>query len=111
MALKSFSAPLGMYVLLNLSERYNILTSTKSVTALFTFPYSDNFSGIEIQHFDFGRPVLDFVVGDDGVIVVSLDGQWTCDNEPDAMALSENSLMVRTVKKSSAGEVRVFLIH
>lgn len=73
-----------------------------SVTALFTFPYSDDFSGIEIQHFDFGRPVLDFVVGDDGVIVVSLDGQWTCD-EPDADA---NSLMVRTVKESS-GEVGI----
>ena len=51
--------------------------------------------------------MLDFVVADDGVIVVSLDGQWTCD-EPDAMALSENHLMVRTVKTSS-GKVRVFL--
>ena len=52
--------------------------------------------------------MLDFIVGDDGVIVVSLDGQWTCD-ESDAMVLSENSLMVRTVKTSS-GEVRVFYI-
>ena len=78
------------------------MTSTKSVTALFTFPYSDDFSGIEIQHFDFGRPVLDFIVGDDGVVVVSLDGQWTCD-EPDAIGLSANSSMVRTVKKSSGG--------
>ena len=80
--------------------RGHILTSTKSVTALFTFPYSDDFSGVEIRHFDFGRPVLDFIVGDNGVIVVSLDGQWTCD-DPDAIALSENSLMVRTVKNSS----------
>ena len=56
----------------------------KSVTALFTFPYSD---GVEIKHFDFGRPVLDFIVGDDGVIVVSLDG------EP----------MVRTVKMTLGG--------
>jgi hypothetical protein len=46
--------------------------------------------------------VLDFVVGDDGVVVVSLDGQWTCED----IALSESSLMVRTVKKSS-GEVRI----
>ena len=46
--------------------------------------------------------MLDFVIGDDGVIVVSLDGQWTCD-ESDAIALSENSLMIRTVKKSSEG--------
>ena len=46
--------------------------------------------------------MLDFIVGDDGVIVVSLDGQWTCD-ESDAIALSENSLMIRTVKKSSEG--------
>ena len=77
-----------------------------SATALFTFPYSDNFSDIEIQHFDFGRPVLDFIVGDDGVVVVSLDGQWTCD-EPGAFGLSDNSLMVRTVKKSSEG-VRIY---
>ena len=48
--------------------------------------------------------MLDFVVGDDGVVVVSLDGQWTCD-DPDAMVLPENSLMVRTVKKCSSGEV------
>lgn len=34
------------------------------------------------------------MVGDDGVIVVSLDGQWTSD-EPD---VSGNNLMVRTVK-------------
>ena len=53
--------------------------------------------------------MLDFVIGDDGVIIVSLDGQWKCD-DPDAMVLSENSLMVRAVKKSS-GEVRVFVIR
>ena len=53
--------------------------------------------------------MLDFVVGADGVIVVSLDGQWTCD-DPEAMTLSENILMVRTVKSSSGGEVCVFLI-
>ena len=80
------------------------------MTALFTFPYSDDFSGVEIRHFDFGRPVLDFVVGDDGVVVVSLDGQWSCD-DPDAMVLSENSLMVRTVQKCSSGEVCEFLIR
>ena len=48
--------------------------------------------------------MIDFVVGDDGVVVVSLDGQWTSD-DPDAMVLSGNSLMVRTMKKTSAGEV------
>ena len=37
--------------------------------------------------------------------MVSLDGQWTS-GEPDATALSENSLMVRTIKKS-LGEVRI----
>ena len=52
--------------------------------------------------------MLDFIVGDNGVIVVSLDGQWTCD-DPDAMALSENSLMVRTVK-SSEGKVCLFIL-
>jgi tRNA (guanine-N(7)-)-methyltransferase subunit TRM82 len=72
----------------------------KSATALFTFPYSDDFSGIEIRHFNFERPVLDFIIGDDDVIVVSLDGQWTSAEADD----SENSLMVRTVKNSS-GEV------
>ena len=50
--------------------------------------------------------MLDFVVGADGVIVVSLDGQWTCE-DPDAMALSEKSLMVRTVQLSSSGEACV----
>jgi tRNA (guanine-N(7)-)-methyltransferase subunit TRM82 len=82
-----------------------MLIQTKSATALFTFPYSDDLSGIEIQHFNFGRPVLDFIVGDDGVVVVSLDGQWIC-ADADATGLSENSLMVRTVKKCS-GEVRI----
>ena len=82
-----------------------MLILTKSATALFTFPYSDNFSGTEIQHFDFGRPILDFMVGDNGVIVVSLDGKWISD-KPDGIALSGNNLMVRTVKKSSS-EVRI----
>jgi hypothetical protein len=82
------------------------LIPKKSVTALFTLAYS----GVEIRHFDFGRPVLDFVVGVDGVIVASLDGQWTCD-DPDAIVLSENSLMARTVKLSSAGEVCLLLIR
>lgn len=75
----------------------------KSATALFTFPYLNDFSDIEIRHFNFERPVLDFIIGDDDVIVVSLDGQWTSAEADDA-ALSENSLMVRTVKNSS-GEV------
>ena len=86
-----------------------MLTWTKSATALFTFPYSDNFSGTEIQHFDLGRPILDFFVEDDGVIVVSLDGRWISD-EPDAIALSENSLMVRTVKMCQSG-VRILYIQ
>lgn len=59
-----------------------------------------------MRHFDFGRPVLDFTVGDDGVIVVSLDGQW---DEPDVIG---NRLMVRTVKECS-GEVpiRWLIVH
>ena len=40
--------------------------------------------------------------------MVSLDGQWTS-ADADATALSENSLMVRTVKKCS-GEVRIFYL-
>ena len=49
------------------------------------------------------------MVGDDGVIVFNLHGQWTCD-DPDAMVLLENSLMVRVVKKSSAGDVCVYFL-
>ncbi|KAF8817442.1 hypothetical protein BYT27DRAFT_7227146 [Phlegmacium glaucopus] len=79
-----------------------VIFSAVGTTALFSFPYSDNFSGTEIQHFDFGRPVLDFMVGDGGVVVISLDGQWTSD-EPDPIAVAGNSLMVRMVKMSSKG--------
>jgi len=42
------------------------------------------------------------MVGEDGVIIVSLDGQWTSD-EPDAIAAVGNNLMVKTVKMSSSG--------
>lgn len=30
----------------------------------------------EIEHFDFGKPVIDFVLEDDGSIWVCLDAQW-----------------------------------
>lgn len=88
----------------------HVVFSAVGATAVFAFPYSDNFSDIEIRHFDFGRPVLDFIVGDDGVIVVSLDGQWSS-GEPDGTALSENSPMVRTVKKSLGELIETFDTH
>lgn len=30
----------------------------------------------EIEHFDFGKPVIDFVLEDNGSIWVCLDAQW-----------------------------------
>src|SRR5271170_1303431 len=46
-------------------------------TALFTFPYPDGSAPSSIQVFDFGCPVVDFVVVEDGHVWTLLDGEWT----------------------------------
>jgi len=55
----------------------------------------------DIRHFDFGRPVLDFVIGSDGLVWVLLDGQWGDS--------AEAQKMVRVVKWDSVREeVRMY---
>ncbi|KIM90548.1 hypothetical protein PILCRDRAFT_56339, partial [Piloderma croceum F 1598] len=57
-----------------------ILFSAVGATAIFMFPFPSMAitpppTSI-IRHFDFGRPVLDFVIGNDSLVWVLLDGQW-----------------------------------
>ena len=36
----------------------------------------------DIRYFDFGRPVLDFIIGIDGIIWVLLDARWADAADP-----------------------------
>lgn len=54
----------------------------------------------EIRHFDFGKPVVDFSVGDDARIWVSLDGEWETETG------GEDKRLVRVVKMVN-GEVKI----
>jgi len=48
--------------------------------------------GSAIRHFNFGKPVVDFSVGDDARIWVSLDDEWETGTE------SEDKRLVRVIK-------------
>ena len=58
-----------------------------SSTALFIspFPSSSHHSGI--AHFDFAKPVLNFVLDGDGLFWVLLDGEWGDDSSKDMVKL------------------------
>ncbi|KAF7327717.1 tRNA (guanine-N(7)-)-methyltransferase non-catalytic subunit TRM82 [Mycena kentingensis (nom. inval.)] len=64
----------------------HVLFSACGATALFCVPFSD--TDAEIGVLDFGKPVLTFAVQADGLIYVSLDGNYG----------SDTTSMVRTVK-------------
>jgi tRNA (guanine-N(7)-)-methyltransferase subunit TRM82 len=77
-----FSAVGSVFGHFFLSPSYAINTQLHSATAIFIFPF-DHVTTLSsppsmsiIRHFDFERPVLDFVMGSDGLIWVLLDGQW-----------------------------------
>lgn len=53
-----------------------------SATALFTFPYRDGVTASDIRHFDFGKPITNFTIADDGLIWILLDSAWTPDGVP-----------------------------
>lgn len=59
-----------------------MVDKTHSATALFTFPYRDGVTASDIRHFDFGRPVTNFTIADDGLIWILLDSEWTPDGGP-----------------------------
>ena len=55
-----------------------------SATALFHVPYSSNASSLttsDVIPFDLGRPILDFVIAEDGRLWVLVDGEWAGDPE------------------------------
>ncbi|KAJ6484952.1 quinon protein alcohol dehydrogenase-like superfamily, partial [Mycena vulgaris] len=56
------------------SETGYLIFSAVGATALFSCPYSSSEPAIDV--FDFGKPVLDFSIAQDGLIWVCLDGQW-----------------------------------
>jgi hypothetical protein len=71
---------------------------------LFSCPYpsSDQLQiEVKIKHFDFGKPVIDFVVAD-GLIWVSLDAEWGSPG-------TEDVKMMRVVK-FDGGEVAIVLL-
>lgn len=74
-----------------------------SATALFTCPYPDQDPVENVHAFGFGKPILDFVVGQDNHIWVLLDAQWSS-------GLPESSSnMIRVVKLFNGEVCRVFL--
>jgi hypothetical protein len=82
-----------------------IISSLRSVfdsaTALFTCPYPNQNAPSTIQVFDFGHPVLDFVVVEDGCVWALLDGVCTENNSGRSMA---------RIVKFVEGRVRMRLI-
>jgi tRNA (guanine-N(7)-)-methyltransferase subunit TRM82 len=95
-----------------------------SATAIFSAPFpSDTVTPSEssppgsdadsIRHFDFGRPVLDFVVirPDNGVVYVLLDGEWDgagVEAGSSSSNKTRSGRMVRVVRwDSDVDEVRV----
>jgi tRNA (guanine-N(7)-)-methyltransferase subunit TRM82 len=73
-------------------------------TALFSFPYKEDVAPSDIHFFDFGKPVLDFSVGDDARVIVQLDGAWASDASAETGNDTTLSPMVK-VLKLSGGEV------
>ncbi|RDB23684.1 tRNA (guanine-N(7)-)-methyltransferase non-catalytic subunit TRM82 [Hypsizygus marmoreus] len=57
-------------------SRY-IVFNAVGATALFIAQYPEEGVVSGVRAFDLGQPVLDFVVADDGLIWVSLDGNWS----------------------------------
>jgi len=55
----------------------HIVFSAVGSTALFTASYPGEEVVSEVRAFDLGQPVLDFVVAEDGLVWVSLDGNWS----------------------------------
>ncbi|KAJ7252517.1 WD40 repeat-like protein [Mycena rebaudengoi] len=53
-----------------------LIFNAVGVTALFSCIYSEDVSP-DIDAFDFEQPVIDFVVAADGLIWVTLDGEWS----------------------------------
>lgn len=105
----SFETETKRYLLFSVVGFVSFITSTSpptdvsfySATALFLslFPL-DASSDIRVRHFDFGRPVLDFISRSDGVFWVLLDGEW------DGVV---EERMVQVVRwDSNANEVDVF---
>lgn len=59
-----------------------VIFSAVGATALFTLPYRDGVTMSNIRHFDFGRPITDFAIANDGLIWILLDSEWTPDGVP-----------------------------
>ncbi|KAG5650540.1 hypothetical protein H0H81_011869 [Sphagnurus paluster] len=59
-----------------LPSRY-LVFSAVGATALFSASYPGESSTSGVRAFEFAQPVLDFVVTDEGLIWVSLDGNWS----------------------------------
>lgn len=58
-----------------------------SATAIFIVPFpSDQSEPARISHFDFGKPVLEFIIAENGLIWVLLDGEWGEDSRASSMA-------------------------
>jgi hypothetical protein len=60
---------------------------------LFSFPFPDSDEPQDVEHFDFGKPVIDFEIADDEGVLVLFDGQWADSSDPEAPIR-----MVRMVK-------------
>ncbi|KAG5647492.1 hypothetical protein DXG03_009429 [Asterophora parasitica] len=73
-----------------------ILFSAVGATALFVAPYPSDSPEGGIHAFDFGQPVLDFAVAEDGLIWVSLDGNWE-----EGTAENSGKTFVRALELSS----------
>ncbi|GLB41843.1 putative required for the formation of N(7)-methylguanine at position 46 (m7G46) in tRNA [Lyophyllum shimeji] len=74
----------------------HVVFSAVGATALFTTPYPGDGTVPDVRAFDLGRPVLNFVVADDGLVWVSLDGNW-----PEATSEKPEKAFVRVLDATS----------
>jgi tRNA (guanine-N(7)-)-methyltransferase subunit TRM82 len=86
----------------------HVVFSAVGTTALFAFPYKSDVAASEIQHINFGRPVLDFTVVDEELIIVSLDGEWLPEGTNDSSPTEDMEILnVQIVKvlRLAAGKI------
>ncbi|KAJ7140244.1 WD40 repeat-like protein [Mycena crocata] len=87
----------------DMDDTQYLIFSAFGATALFLCPYSDD-PAPDIDAFDFQKPVIDFTITSDGLIWVSLDGQWS---ESGASTIETAPVLVRVVRLSAGKLVEV----
>ncbi|EGN96699.1 hypothetical protein SERLA73DRAFT_184834 [Serpula lacrymans var. lacrymans S7.3] len=61
---------------LDLEHGHYLVFNAVGATAIFICPYPDGDGSSDIYFFDFGKPVIDFIIAHDGLVWTLLDSGW-----------------------------------